>query len=55
MFCFLKPDNVHDDPVAPNKLNIKTDVKCDLGPSHCYVPGASTGKSVSPFQLKAPK
>jgi len=28
--------NVRDDPVAANKLNIKTDVKCDLGPSHCY-------------------
>ena len=22
--------------VAANKLNIKTDVKCDLGSSHCY-------------------
>ena len=23
--------------VAANKLKIKTDVKCDLGSSHCYV------------------
>ena len=30
-------DNVRDDPVAASKLNIKTDMKCDLGPSHCYV------------------
>ena len=32
----FKSDNGSDDPVAANKLNIKTDVKCDLGPSHCY-------------------
>ena len=36
MFCFLKPDNVRDAPVVANKLNIKTDAKYDLGPSHCY-------------------
>ena len=29
-------DNDRDDPVAAKKLNIRTDVKCDLGPSHCY-------------------
>ena len=28
--------NVCDDPVAASKLNIKTDDKCDLGPSLCY-------------------
>ena len=30
-------DNVRDDPVAANKLNTKTDVKCDLRPLHCYL------------------
>ena len=29
--------------VAANKLKIKTDVKCDLGSSHCY-------HAVSPWQ-----
>ncbi len=32
----VKRHNVRDDPVAANELNNKTDVKCDLGPSHCY-------------------
>ena len=31
-----KVDNDRDNPVAANKLNIKTDAKCDLGSSHCY-------------------
>ena len=34
---YVRQRNVHDDPVAANKLNNKTDVKCDLGPSHCYL------------------
>jgi len=29
------PDDGSDDPVAANKLSIKTGVKCDLGPSSC--------------------
>ena len=33
----VERDNDRDDPVAANKLNIKTDVRCDLGPSHCYL------------------
>ena len=36
-FLLFEPNNVRDDPVAASKLNIKTDVKCDLDPSHCYV------------------
>ena len=36
-FSLFKPDNDRDDPVAANKLNIKTEVRCDLGPSHCYL------------------
>ena len=35
---YSKRDNDRDDPVAANKLNIKSDDKCDLGPSHCYPP-----------------
>ena len=33
---FAKQHNDRDNPVAANKLNIKTDAKCDLGSSHCY-------------------
>ena len=33
----MRSDNGRDNPVAANKLNIKTDVKCDLGSSHCYL------------------
>ena len=32
----FKRDNGRDDPVAASKLNIETNEKCDLGPSHCY-------------------
>ena len=39
----FKRHNARDDPVAANKLNTKIDVKCDLGPSHCY-------HAVSPWQ-----
>ena len=33
----IKQDNVRDDPIAAKKQNIKTDDKCDLGPSLCYL------------------
>jgi len=52
----VSPHNVRDDPVAANKLNIKTDVKCDLGPSHCYVarPACLSGKrSVEAFVVSS--
>ena len=39
-------NNDRDNPVAANKLKIKTDAKCDLGSSHCYLPIFPPGISV---------
>ena len=33
--------------VAANRLKIKTDAKCDLGSSHCYVPPLFDATSVT--------
>ena len=43
MCVFLSVITAATTQVAANKLKIKTDVKCDLGSSHCY-------HAISPWQ-----